>query len=318
MMLLGAGVLLAAGVWAWSRQRTASQPEMVLHGNVEVRGVDWGFRVGGRVAEVLKQEGDPVTAGDCLARLDAEPFRHELDLRRAEEAAAKTEWEKRTRGYRTEEISQAEAQLEQARVAHNHARLASERQKSLIDGGGTSKQMLEDSAAAEANAQQAVRVAEAKLHLLKAGFRNEEIEAARQQFLLAGAARAAAELRLRDTELIAASDGTVLTRAVEPGSIVQPGATVLGISLNAPVWVRAYAAEPWLPRLAPGTEVTVHADGATRSYHGTVGFVSPKAEFTPKSVETPELRTMLVYRFRVVVSDPDSQLRQGMPVTITK
>lgn len=183
-------------------------------------------------------------------------------------------------------------------------------------GGGTSRQNLENAEAARDESEQQVKVAEARFKLLESGFRSEEISAAREKVALAKAAQATAELRLNDTHLLAAADGVVLTRAAEAGSIVQPGATIFGVSLENPVWVRAYANETLLPQLAPGTEVLLHVDGVDRDYHGKVGFVSPKAEFTPKSVETPELRTLLVYRLRIVVSDPDAQLRQGMPVTI--
>lgn len=317
MKIVGCALLAAAGWWGWLQLHPKTQPTQQWHGNVEIRGVDWGFRVSGRVLEVLKQEGDAVKAGECLARLDAAPYRYELDMRRAEEAAAKAKWQQSTRGYRSEEIAQAMAQLEQARASHHAAQAALQRHQSLIDGGGTSRQWLDDSTAAATYAFQAMRVAEARLQLLQAGFRAEEIETAHQHLLQASAARAAAELRLRDTELIAASDGTVLTRFAEPGSIVQAGTTVLGVALNHPVWIRAYAAEPSLPQLAPGTAVTITADGIQHPYQGTIGFVSPRAEFTPKSVETPELRTQLVYRLRVVVECADDQLRQGMPVTIT-
>ena len=109
----------------------------------------------------------------------------------------------------------------------------------------------------------------------------------------------------------------MLTRALEPGAIVQAGVTVLSLSLERPVWVRAYVHESDLGKVPPGTKVLLVTDGQPdKRFHGKVGFVSPRAEFTPKSVETPELRTSLVYRLRVVVADSDGSLRQGMPVTV--
>ena len=88
------------------------------------------------------------------------------------------------------------------------------------------------------------------------------------------------------------------------------------MSIDDEVWVRAFAPEPLLPRLAPDTEVSIATDGTNKTYRGRIGYVSPAAEFTPKTVETPELRTQLVYRLRIRVVDPDSGIRQGMPVTI--
>lgn len=98
--------------------------------------------------------------------------------------------------------------------------------------------------------------------------------------------------------------------------MVGPQEPVYTLSLGAPTYIRAYASEPSLGRVAPGTKVTVRTDSSDKVYHGQIGFVSPRAEFTPKTVETTELRTDLVYRLRIVVSDPDQGLRQGMPVTI--
>jgi HlyD family secretion protein len=119
-----------------------------------------------------------------------------------------------------------------------------------------------------------------------------------------------------DTTLVAATAGTVSTRAEEPGAIVQPGQTVLTLSIDRPLRVRAYVAETDLSRIAPGQKVEVRADGNDKTYHGTIGFISPKAEFTPKTVQTEDLRTDLVYRVRIIVSDPDDRLRQGQPVSV--
>jgi HlyD family secretion protein len=108
-----------------------------------------------------------------------------------------------------------------------------------------------------------------------------------------------------------------MTRVLEPGSIIRSGEAVLVVSLADPVWIRAYIPEPDLGKVFPGMDVRIHTDSRPDlPYMGRVGFISPEAEFTPKSVETPNLRTRLVYRLRITVNDPDNGLRQGMPVTI--
>lgn len=126
-----------------------------------------------------------------------------------------------------------------------------------------------------------------------------------------------ASLRLQDTYLYSPSDGVVLTRAVEPGTMLAANATVITVSLINPVWVRAYISETLLSKAKQGTHVKVFSDSSTHpSFDGTIGFVSPTAEFTPKTVETTDLRTELVYRLRIIVHDPKHELRQGMPVTV--
>ena len=128
---------------------------------------------------------------------------------------------------------------------------------------------------------------------------------------------ASTQTNIDDTHLRAPADATVISRVREPGSIVSPLDVVYVLSLSTPVAVRAYVAETQLGMVHPGMEVTVSSDTAPQRWvRGRIGFISPEAEFTPKSVETPELRTDLVYRLRIIVDNPDESLRQGMPVTV--
>ena len=315
LVLLGVAV---AGMWYFRGEFRRAAAPLTLYGNVDIRGVDLGFRVAGRLREVLKDEGDAVQAGDLLACIDEVPFAHDLARAEAELAAAEADRQMKQAGFRSEELAQARAVLEESRVVAKDAARAHQRHAGLVGSGGTSQQNLESAEAALDEANQRVKVSEAKLKLLEAGFRVEEIAAAEAKVAQAQAARASAALRMEDTQLKAPSAGIVLTRALEPGAVVQAGATALSLSLEHPVWVRAYVHERELGRVPPGTRVLLATDGRPgQPYHGTVGFVSPRAEFTPKSVETPELRTSLVYRLRVVVDDADAALRQGMPVTIS-
>ncbi|MDE2354487.1 MAG: HlyD family efflux transporter periplasmic adaptor subunit, partial [Betaproteobacteria bacterium] len=179
----------------------------------------------------------------------------------------------------------------------------------------SSQQQLDDARMALDSA--VARVAQTKAAMEEAvnGPRAEDIAAARANLRAAQATLDLANTQLDHTRLIAPVDGTVMTRVIEPGTVVLPSAAVYSVAIDDETWVRAFAPEPLLPRLAPGTRVTLTTDGGT-SYEGRIGYVSPAAEFTPKTVETPELRTQLVYRFRVRVQHPDTGLRQGMPVTI--
>lgn len=147
------------------------------------------------------------------------------------------------------------------------------------------------------------------------GPRVEDIAAGRANLRAAEATLALSCTQLARVHLLAPSSGTIMTRVIEPGTVVPPAAAVYSMAIDDEVWVRAFAPEPLLARVAPGTVVSVTSDSG-HTYHGTIGYVSPRAEFTPKTVETPELRTQLVYRLRIRVSDPDAGVRQGMPMTI--
>lgn len=181
----------------------------------------------------------------------------------------------------------------------------------------TSADALEDARTARNQAQANLQAAKDKLSQYLSGNRPQEIEQAKADVAQSEAALAQAQLNLQDATLVSPSAGTVLTRAVEPGTMLGAGGTVFTLSLTQPVWVRAYVNETSLNQAVPGTELEIYTDGRPdKPYHGKIGFVSPTAEFTPKSVETPDLRTDLVYRLRVIVTDADDALRQGMPVTL--
>ena len=214
-------------------------------------------------------------------------------------------------------MAAARAGVAAAQAAYNKAQQDADRRKGLT-GPGAISQAAWQATLAERDASKA-RLDEAQqtYSKLEQGARPEEIAAAQAQLASAEAARRAIKVDRSDSVLTAPSAGTIVTRAEEPGAIVAPGATVLTLSIDRPLRVRAYVAESDLSRIAPGMKVTVSADGNAKTYHGTIGYISPQAEFTPKTVQTEDLRTDLVYRLRIVVSDPDDALRQGQPVTIT-
>jgi HlyD family secretion protein len=313
-------IIAAAGAGGWYAWKTSGEGRQgqapVFHGNIDIREVRLGFRVPGRVLDILKEEGDAVAAGETLARLDPEPYRNAADQAEAQAGQLEARLAELKNGSRPEEIERARKNLAEAEAALNNARLIYDRQEQLVADGAVARQDY-DTARTSFQAAQARRgAARAALDLLEAGARAEQIAQAEAALDAARAALAQARTQLGDTVLTAPESGVVLTRAVEPGSIVQAGGTALTVSLATPVRVRAYAPEPMLGLVQPGRKVLVFTDSRPEPYHGQVGDVSPRAEFTPKSVETQELRTALVYRFRVTVSDADRLLRQGMPVTV--
>lgn len=291
--------------------------ELVLYGNVDIRQVELGFRVGGRIAEMRFEEGDRVTAGTVLARLDDRPFQDELRQHAAAVDAEAANVEKLTRGTRPEEIEEARAIVDERRATLANAERLMKRRQELIETGAVSQAAFDDARAAVSEARARLIAANKSLELALNGARIEDIAQATAQLNGAKARLAAAQTALADTELQAPSDGVILSRIREPGAIVSAGMPVYTLSLTQPVWVRAYVAEPDLGRIHPGMKALVYTDSRPdRPYEGQIGFISPVAEFTPKAVETADLRSDLVYRLRIIVQDPDEGLRQGMPVTV--
>ncbi|SFF01814.1 HlyD family secretion protein [Phytobacter palmae] len=310
-------IVLAAlgGGWMWYQSRQTAA--LTLYGNVDIRTVNLSFRVGGRLASLAVDEGDAITAGQPLGEIDKAPYENALLQAKANVSTAKAKYDLVTAGYRDEEISQAAAAVNQAQAAYDYAQNFYQRQQGLWKSRTISANDLENARSSRDQAQATLKSAQDKLSQYRTGNRPQEIAQAKASLEQAQAQLAQSQLDLQDTQLVSPSNGTLLTRAVEPGSMLNAGSTVLTLSLTRPVWVRAYISETNLHQARPGQTVLLYVDGRpNKPYHGKIGFVSPTAEFTPKTVETPDLRTDLVYRLRIIVTDADDDLRQGMPVTV--
>jgi HlyD family secretion protein len=311
-----AAAIVVAALLFWQLRGNGDHGALRLYGNVDIREVELAFRQPGRVATMAFEEGDSVAAGAVMARLDAAPYREKLAAAEAELAVAQAGLAKLHRGNRPQEIAQARERVRQTEAAARDAGRNFQRQNQLLGTGATSQRTVDAARAARDQTAAELASAKAALSLATAGSRSEDIAVGEAQVAAAQAAVAQARTALSDTELTAPSDGIVITRAREPGSMVASNTPVYTLSLHHPVYVRAYVGEPDLGRIAPGMRVRVVTDSSDKAYHGQIGFISPRAEFTPKTVETSDLRTDLVYRLRIVMDGTDPSLRQGMPVTI--
>ncbi|QVL31334.1 efflux RND transporter periplasmic adaptor subunit [Telmatocola sphagniphila] len=304
----------------WRFERTAAEApaELTLYGNIDVRQVNLAFKVAGRIDKLLVDEGDAVKSGQAIGTLEEKYFRDDLALSIAQRDQAAANYDRLKNGSRPEEIEQARAQEAEANATLKRTEADYDRSEKLRGTNAISAQEYVEKLSAYRESQAHVRSLVASRKLAEIGPRVEDISAARAQLAASEAQVVQAERRLADRIIYAPNDGIILTRAREPGAIVNAGETVFALTLAKPVWVLTYVDEPDLGAVQPGSHVTVRTDlPGGRQYDGRVGFVSPTAEFTPKNVETRELRTDLVYRVRIVVDDPDGGLRQGMPVTVS-
>lgn len=311
-----AALALAGAGWWWTHRQLESGG-LVLQGNIEVRQVNLGFKVAGRIKTLHVDEGATVTQGQPLAELDKVYFEDAIAQLKAQRDQLAAILAKEENGNRPEEIAQAEAIVAEREAILVNARITLERSEALLKTSAGTRKAYDDAMAAQRQAAAQLESAKAALAVMKAGFRTEDIAAARAQLANGEAALKIAERQLADAVLTASNNGVILTRVREAGAIVNPGETVLVLSLTSPVWVRTYVSEIDLGRVRPGQTVTVTTDTpGIPTMMGHIGFISTTAEFTPKTVETRELRTALVYRMRIVVDDPNGVLRQGMPVTV--
>ncbi|WP_448101340.1 HlyD family efflux transporter periplasmic adaptor subunit [Luteibacter jiangsuensis] len=313
-------ILLIAGAGVWWLLRPRGDSPIVLHGNVDIRQVSLAFKVGERIAEMRAEEGDHVARGQVLATLESTSLGLRLAQAQAQVAVQNEVLRRLQAGNRPQEIAQADANMRAAQADARVARQTLERLRAISQGTGgraVSREEL-DQAAANAKAADAKVDALRKAHELSvAGAREEDIAQARAQRDAAQAESALAKQALEDAQLKAPVDAVVRSRMLEPGDMASPQRPVYALAVIHPKWVRAYVSEANLSRIKPGQSARVTTDSAPdRPIDGRVGYIASVAEFTPKNVETEDLRTSLVYEVRVNVDDPDDRLRLGMPATV--
>lgn len=313
-------LLLAAaggGFYVYRERPGAPADILTVYGTIDIRQVSLAFNASDRIARLFVEEGDRVRKGDLLAVLDT--TRLAANARKAEadaEAAAKT-LTRLLDGSRPEEIAEARANLEAAEATEANALITYTRYKTLAVTSAESKQNRD-------NAEQALKVATANrkaaeqaLALALEGPRWEDIAVARATLASAEAARDYAEAALRDAELRAPADGFIEDRLLEPGDMVTPQTPVFTLDLLEPVYARVYLPEPFLGKVRPGMRAEIESDAwPGHPFPAWIGFIATTAEFTPKTVETTEIRTELVYRMHVYACNPDGRLRLGAPVTV--
>lgn len=314
-----AAIVLIALVVYWL-MRGEDSDVLELHGNVDIRQVELPFAESERIAEVLVREGDRVKAGQIVARLQTERLLPRVQQAEAQLAAQTQALLRLKNGTRPEEIAQARAALAAAEAEAANARSQYERTQGISEssnGRAVSQQDLDAARAVLRTSEARLDSQRKALELALAGPRAEDIAQAEAQMEGARAELALLRRQLQDAELTAPTEAVVRNRLMEPGEFATPQRPVLSLAVTTPKWVRAYAPETALGHLKTGLPATVTIDSFPDApLQGSLGFVSSVAEFTPKTVQTEELRTSLVYEVRVFVEDPENRLRLGMPATV--
>jgi HlyD family secretion protein len=324
-----AAALVAAGLFvsgAACRSKANEGPQRAS-GYVEATEVRVAPEVGGRVLEVTVHEGDAVAAGARVARLDTADVEIALRRAKAERDQAVAQLRLLTAGARIEDVRQAAAQAGSSRAdvqaAESELQSASadlQRFDALLQANAGSRKQRDDAAtrrevaaARVAAAQERTRAAAEALARLKAGARAEEIAGARARVAAVDAQIEGLEKNARDAVLTSPVGGMVTSKLVDAGEIVTARTPIVVVTDLAHPWANVYVDEPVVPRLRLGQKVTLVTD-ADQRLEGAITFISPRAEFTPRNVQTAEERSRLVYRIKVTADNPDGVLKSGMPV----
>ena len=293
-----------------------NENNLTFYGNIDTRTVNVGFRFLGKIENITKDEGEIVKKDEVLVKLDTASLEKSLEELNEKIFASKLELSKLQTGYRQEEILEAKAAMEEAIENLNKTKDTYNRQANLFKTKSTSE---ENFTISQLNYKQALATldkAKALYELRKNGYRDEDIKIQESNLKSLEIQAEKLKIDLNDSIIKAPVDGVVLTRFKEIGAITNAGESILEIAKTDEFWVRAYIDEKNLGNIKPGLKMSIQTDSRSENYEGVIGFISPVAEFTPKNIETQELRADLVYSFRVIVKNPDDKIRQGMPVTL--
>ena len=316
----GAGLIAAVaiiGAFLLLHARRGADNLLTLYGNVDIREVQVAFNDSDRIARMFVQEGDFVRPGELLAELDSRRYTASADQARRNVEAQQQVLTRMQNGSRPEEIVQARSTMEALQATMRDTEVTYRRNLELERRQVIPRQTLDDSESQYKAAVGNYNAARQAWILAVKGPRIEDIENARAALKADEAALAFAERELADTKLYAHSNGVIEDRILEPGDMASPGVPAFTMALTNPLWVRAYVPETYLGRIYLGMKASIATDSFPgKAFQGWIGYISPTAEFTPKNVETPELRTRLVYQVRVYACNPQNELRLGMPATV--
>ncbi|MEJ5033096.1 HlyD family efflux transporter periplasmic adaptor subunit [Acinetobacter sp. MYb177] len=320
ILLVGVLLIAVAAAFLWFSRDKADPDHLVLYGNVDIRQVSLAFETAGRIQSLAVQEGDRVQKGQVLAELNTESLIIQAQQAQAQLHVQQQTLNEQAAGNRPEEITQAKAKVQSAQAQFENADKQYQRLNVLnrsTAGQAVSKQEVDAAKSNMKMAEAAVGETKANLELLLKGARTEDREAAKAQYESTKANLDLIDYQITQSKLLAPVNGVIRARLQEVGDMTTSNKSVYTIALIHPKWVRVYASETDLGHINMGAAAQVLRDSQpNQPITGKIGYISSVAEFTPKTVQTEDIRTTLVYEVRIYVDDPNDQLKMGQPVTV--
>jgi HlyD family secretion protein len=309
-------VAVAAGVYFYPRLTKKAAPvnEIALSGNIEAHESLVSFKVPGRIVDLPVEEGQQVEQGDLLARLDDADYKQKVRIDEATVDVRQSNLALTLAGTREQEIKASQQAMIDAEADLEEKKLDNDRAQTLFSKDEIAAQDRDLAATALKRAEATFKAAEQRYNEAVEGSRKEDITIARANLAEANANLGLSRIDLSYATLLAPSSGVITVRQAELGEVVAPGTPVVTLADLDHIWLRAYIAETDLGRIHWGQEATITTDTYPgKQYQGRISFISPDAEFTPKSVQTYQERVTLVYRIKIDIDNPNHELKPGMP-----
>ncbi len=316
LILIAIAVLVLVG-WYLNPGSKTDENQLALFGNIDIRQISLSFHDPEHIAEMKVKEGDQVEKGQLLAIQDLDRFQYAIESAEAKTEAQRQVVTRLVTGSRPEDIRKAKADVKSVEAAVTFAKKELERMQNLVKKRLTSKESVDRARSEYVAAREKMYALKEQQELVVIGPRQEDIAEAKALLKANESDLKLAKKVWRDGHLYAPEKGIIQDRILEPGDMADSRTPVYTLALIDPVWARVYVPEKQLGKLKYGLSAQISTDSYPgKIYNGWVGFISPTAEFTPKTVETRELRTNLVYQVRVFACNPQNELRLGMPVTV--
>lgn len=314
LALLVVVALSVAGAWAGRHLGGGATAPVSVTGTIEATQVDVSVKITGRILERLVKEGDKVSRGQLLVRLDDSELA--ADVRRQEAAlrSAQATLRDLQKGARPQEIEEARAAVSSAEATRSMTEREYQRNDQLFRQNLIAAQDVDRARQAYEVAKAQERSVRERLGLLLEGSRPDQVDAARWQVTQAESALAQAQSRLREARVVSPIDGVVLRKNLEAGETANPGVPILTLVNPKDVWLRAYVPETEVGRLKVGDTATLRVDAyPNRVFTGRLIEIGSEAEYTPRNVQTKKERVNLVFRIKIQIDNPEGILKPGLP-----
>jgi len=318
-------LLLGVGGYVYYGQWKNQHSELYYSGVIEAKDAKIAFQANGRVTVVHVKEGQAVTNGQVLAELDDAEFQSRHDQAEASldrSIKGQQQLETLLNVYQSTlpaDVVRAEANVASARKVMEDTKKNKERYDALYQRRVIAEKEWDtvrlhyDTASSRLMEAEAI-LQQAKSNLKKIEMTRKDIEAARAQVQLARAVSEQAMIQTAYTKLHAPFDGVITSRNIEPGEVVSPSREVFNLANLSTVDLKIFVEETAIGKVKPGQAVDVRIDTfPNRVFKGTISFVSPEGEFTPKIIQTKKERVKLVYLVKVSIPNPSYELKTGMP-----
>jgi HlyD family secretion protein len=307
---------VAAGFYFYPKYARKAAPanELTLSGNIEAHESLVSFKVQGRIAELPIEEGQEVQDGALLARLEDADYRQRVRVDEAGVGVRQSNLALTLAGTREQEIKAAQQNMLDAKADLEEKQIDADRAQKLFAKDEATAQERDLAATALKRSQATYAAAQQRYNEAVEGSRKEDIAIAQANLKQAQTDLGLSQVDLGYTVLRSPFTGVITVREAELGEVVAPGTPVVTLADLDHVWLRAYIAETDLGRIRWGQDATITTDTYPgKKYHGRISFISPSAEFTPKSVQTTTERVTLVYRIKIDLDNPNHELKPGMP-----